>query len=188
MKVVKSIPLLLLLTSVSAAQNYSIDWYVIATGGGHAESENYQSDGTIGQPIVGQSSSENYTVAGGYWVGLPSGGDCDYAPGDCDNDGNVLALEDIMYMIAMYAGDVPPSYVCDCPPNSDTFAATADPNGNCVPLELDDIMWEIAAYSGDVPAYGCEDCPGSGRLLARGGDQPLVMPSLKAKAVRKGSQ
>ncbi len=69
MRVVIIFSALILLAGAASAQNYSIDWYVIASGGGHAESENYQSDGTAGQSIVGQSSSENYTVDAGYWVG-----------------------------------------------------------------------------------------------------------------------
>ena len=50
---------LILLSSVATAQQYSIDWSVIASGGGHSESGSYSLNGTIGQPIVGESSSDN---------------------------------------------------------------------------------------------------------------------------------
>jgi hypothetical protein len=187
----KILIVMLMSGSVAVAQDYSIDWYVIASGGGHAESENYQADGTAGQSIVGQSSSENYTVDAGYWVGLPSsGGDCVYAPGDCNHNTVPIELEDIMYMIAMYAGDVPPSYLCECPDPGDSYAATADPNGNCIGLELEDIMWEISAYSGDVTAYGCVDCPGDGPPppAPPGSGGTTVIPSLKSKVkINQGS-
>ena len=190
MRICLIISILLFTVSVVTAQNYQIDWYVIASGGGHTESGTYSVDGTIGQPIVGRSSSENYTVEAGFWVGLPSGGDCVYLPGDCNHNDIALELGDVMGMIAMYRGSVDPYYICDCgvdPPGAE-FAATADPNGNCIPFELGDVVTEIAAYRGSVTASGCEDCPGSGRLLpGDDGDQPLVRPRLKArvKAVPK---
>jgi len=188
MQVLKIITLMTLLASTAAAQNYSIDWYVIASGGEHSESNNYQVDGTIGQAIVGQSSSDNYIIEAGFWVGIIPPPDCDYLPGDCDHNGTALELGDVIAMIGMYRGSVAPYYICDCgvdPPGAE-FAATADPNGNCIAFELGDVVTEIAAYRGSGTASGCVDCPGSGRLLP-GGDKPLVMPRLKTKAVRKAS-
>ena len=174
---------LILLAGAASAQNYSIDWYVIASGGGHAESENYQSDGTVGQSIVGQSSSENYTVDAGYWVGLPpSGGDCVYAPGDSDEDGTARQLTDVVKMIAYYRGNDQPGYVCFCTEQNPEYKPSADPDGNCTSFELTDVVKSIAAYRGPEPLAGCVDCPGAGRLLARNGDQPLALPTLKAKA------
>ena len=70
MNILKTLIITLLATSVASAQSYQIDWHVIASGGGHAESANHQVDGTIGQAIVGQSSSSNYILKAGYWVGL----------------------------------------------------------------------------------------------------------------------
>ena len=67
------------LTMIATAQNYQIDWYVIASGGGHAESANYQADGTVGQAIAGTMSSDNYIVESGFWVGGGgAGGGCGY--------------------------------------------------------------------------------------------------------------
>ena len=43
---------MVLCASVAFAQTYQIDWYVIGSGGGHAESATYKVDGTIGQSIV----------------------------------------------------------------------------------------------------------------------------------------
>jgi hypothetical protein len=173
---------LILLAGVASAQNYSIDWYVIASGGGHSESENHGVDGTVGQAIVGQSESENYGIKSGFWAGgEPSGGDCVYVPGDCNYNDIALELGDVIAMIGMYRGSVVPPYECSCPPHGDNFTPTADPNGNCVALELGDVVTEIAAYRGTGTASGCVDCPGSGRLLPGGQDRPLAMPRLKSK-------
>ena len=180
MNIYKMAIMALLAVSVASAQTYQIDWYVIACGGGHSESESYQADGTIGQAIVGQSSSENYIVEAGFWVGF-RGGDCVYIPGDCNYNQIPLELGDVIAMIGIYRGSVEPPYECSCPPHGDNFTPTADPSGNCIPLELGDVVTEIGAYRGSVTASSCEDCPGSGRLLPGGMDQPLVMPRLKAK-------
>ena len=186
MKTIRIISLLMFLTSVATAQNYQIDWYVIASGGGHAESENYQADGTIGQGIVGQTSSDNYIVEAGFWVGIGGAGDdCIYIPGDVNCNDIAAELPDVIAMIGMYRGTVEHCYECECPPHG-TFAPNADPNGNCVADELPDVVAEIGIYRGTVEAQGCSDCPGQGRLLP-GENRPLVIPTLKAKAVRKAS-
>jgi hypothetical protein len=61
--------LLLLLASVSAqAQNYSVDWYKIAGGGGTSSNSQYSVSGTIGQPDAGGAmSGGNYSLSGGFW-------------------------------------------------------------------------------------------------------------------------
>ena len=69
MNSIKTSMAVVLLTSLATAQTYQIDWYVIGSGGGHSESANYQVNGTIGQPIVGIASSDNYTIEAGFWVG-----------------------------------------------------------------------------------------------------------------------
>ncbi len=102
---------------------------------------------------------------------------CEYIPGDCDHNGTPLALADVIAMIGMYSGDVPPPYECDCPPHGANFTPTADPNGNCVAYEISDVVWEIAAYRVEVTAYGCVDCPGDGPPPPG----TLVVPSLKSK-------
>jgi hypothetical protein len=59
-----------LLVALSAsAQNYSIDWYKVAGGGGTSTSAVYTVSGTIGQhdaggPLIGGS----YSVMGGFWA------------------------------------------------------------------------------------------------------------------------
>jgi hypothetical protein len=59
---------LLLLTTFSFAQNYSIDWFKIAGGGGISTGGTYQVTGTIGQPEAsGAMSGGNNSVTGGFW-------------------------------------------------------------------------------------------------------------------------
>lgn len=110
---------------------------------------------------------------------------CDYIPGDCNHNGVLWELSDIVAMTVYYRGSHEP-YTCNCPPHGDNFAPTADPNGNCVANELTDVVTEIAAYRGGVTPSGCPDCPGSDRLLPGGDDQPMPAPLLKSKTrIRK---
>src|SRR5579872_6844207 len=58
-----------LLTPVAHAQNYSIDWYKIAGGGGTSTGGTYSVSGTIGQPDAsGAMTGGNYSVTGGFWA------------------------------------------------------------------------------------------------------------------------
>jgi hypothetical protein len=52
----------------AAAQNYSIDWYKIAGGGGASANGQYAVSGTIGQPDSGGTmSGGSYSLTGGFW-------------------------------------------------------------------------------------------------------------------------
>ncbi len=67
MKTLLIIPLLLAASAVHA-QQYSIDWYKIAGGGGTSTGATYQVTGTIGQPdAIGAMSGGNYSLTGGFW-------------------------------------------------------------------------------------------------------------------------
>jgi hypothetical protein len=58
----------LLFTATGFAQQYSIDWYKIAGGGGTSTSATYQVTGTIGQPDAGGAmTGGNYSLTGGFW-------------------------------------------------------------------------------------------------------------------------
>ena len=46
-----------------------ISWYTIDGGGGTSTGGIYTLRGTIGQPDTGVSSSELYTLSGGFWAG-----------------------------------------------------------------------------------------------------------------------
>ena len=50
------------------AQNYSIDWYKIAGGGGTSSNGQYSISGTIGQHDAGgPMTGGNYSLTGGFW-------------------------------------------------------------------------------------------------------------------------
>ena len=58
----------LLLPVAGFAQQYSIDWYKIAGGGGTSTGGTYQVSGTIGQPDAGgPMTGGNYSLTGGFW-------------------------------------------------------------------------------------------------------------------------
>lgn len=60
---------LLLLGLAAGAQNYSIDWYKVAGGGGTCTGAVYQVSGTIGQHDAGgPMTGGNYSVTGGFWA------------------------------------------------------------------------------------------------------------------------
>ena len=57
-----------LVSSLGFAQQYSIDWYKVAGGGGTSTGGTYQVNGTIGQPDAGvPMAGGNYSVTGGFW-------------------------------------------------------------------------------------------------------------------------
>jgi hypothetical protein len=71
----------LLLPLLASAQNYSIDWYKIAGGGGTSTGGPYSISGTIGQPDAsGTMTGGAYSLTGGFWsiiaavqtIGLPN--------------------------------------------------------------------------------------------------------------------
>jgi hypothetical protein len=58
----------LLIPVVGFAQQYSIDWYKIAGGGGTSTGATYQVTGTIGQPDAsGALTGGSYSLTGGFW-------------------------------------------------------------------------------------------------------------------------
>ena len=58
----------LLIPAISFAQQYSIDWYKVAGGGGTSTGGTYEVSGTIGQhDASGAMSGGNYSVTGGFW-------------------------------------------------------------------------------------------------------------------------
>ena len=59
----------LVLPAIGYAQNYSVDWYKVAGGGGTSTSAVYSVSGTIGQPDAGgPMSGGTFAVTGGFWA------------------------------------------------------------------------------------------------------------------------
>jgi hypothetical protein len=62
--------LTLVLTSLALASgSYSINWWVIAGGGGSITGGGYAINSTIGQPVVGASEGGNYRIEAGFLGG-----------------------------------------------------------------------------------------------------------------------
>jgi hypothetical protein len=58
----------LLIPVIGFAQQYSIDWYKVAGGGGTSTGGTYSVSGTIGQPDAGVAmTGGNYSLTGGFW-------------------------------------------------------------------------------------------------------------------------
>ena len=58
----------LVIPTASFAQQYSIDWYKVAGGGGTSTGGVYAVSGTIGQPDASAAmSGGNYSATGGFW-------------------------------------------------------------------------------------------------------------------------
>jgi len=58
---------IVLLPAAVSAQNYSVDWYVVAGGGGISTHGQYAISGTIGQPEAGAMNGGNFSLTGGFW-------------------------------------------------------------------------------------------------------------------------
>ena len=75
-KTILFIMLLLLLLAHGAqamsSTNFALDWFTLLTsnGGDASSSTNYAANFTIGQTVIGASSSTHYSMSLGYWYGL----------------------------------------------------------------------------------------------------------------------
>jgi hypothetical protein len=79
--IVRLVPLCCLLLLLSAAVGLmseamavpaatTVEQWVVAAGGGHAEGAPYSLDGTVGQAVVGSSSQTSYGLCSGFWCGV----------------------------------------------------------------------------------------------------------------------
>jgi hypothetical protein len=61
-------PITLTLMAVTAAAQYSIDWWKVAGGGGATGGGGYALNATIGQHDAGSMSGGQFTLIGGFWA------------------------------------------------------------------------------------------------------------------------
>ncbi len=148
--------IILLFASFARAQTYRIDWYVIGSGGGHSQSSGYQIDATIGQPIVGSSSSASYIIDGGFWAGGAQGGACSYVVGDANNSATFNGL-DVTYSVNYFRGGAAPPYSCECTPGNIWFVA-GDVNNSCSFNGLD-VTYMVNYFKGGLSPRPCAQCP-----------------------------
>ena len=66
--------LLLASSALALSAAYQLDWFVPLTGGGGgpASSTHYEANLTVGQTVIGASTSTNYKASLGYWYGIPA--------------------------------------------------------------------------------------------------------------------
>jgi len=57
----------ILLPATLTAQNFNIDWYKVAGGGGASANGQFALTGTLGQANAGTMSDSNYSLTGGFW-------------------------------------------------------------------------------------------------------------------------
>jgi hypothetical protein len=107
------------------------------------------------------------TALGGTWdAGLnctdnpcPTGGDCDYVPGDVNGSDSYNGL-DITYGVNYFKGGsdpLCPNGSCPIPP-CDTFFYCGDVNGSCSYNGLD-ITYGVSFFKGGSAPINCPDCP-----------------------------
>src|SRR3990172_8285322 len=93
------------------AAAYSIDWFVIASGGGSGTSTNYAMDGTVGQSAVGEGTSTNYQLNSGFWQNFGPVSCCISPVGDANNDGANCNILDLTFLVDRIFRGGPPA-VC----------------------------------------------------------------------------
>ncbi len=195
MKIINFTLLLLLMTSFAIAQDYQIDWYVIASGGGEMSSTNYNVNGTAGQPIVGTSSSASYIVESGFWVGAGAIGGCDYVVGDVNGSDSYNGL-DITYGVSFFKGGALP--MCpfgSCPiPPCNSFYYCGDVNASCSYNGLD-ITYGVSYLKGGPALMPCASCPPGGLIVTSAPGEIIkspaisnVKPKVKAKEKRESKR
>ena len=142
---------------VALAQTYQIDWYVIGSGGGEAESDSYKMNGTIGQSIIGQSQSTNYFIESGFWVGAGGPSGYEYLPGDVNMSAGtwppVATGPDVTYLVNFFRG-VPTSHSCLL----GGFWCSADANGDCNIIGSD-VTKLVNVFRGIGSILYCDDYP-----------------------------
>lgn len=148
--------LFLILFPLAAAQNYRIDRYIIGSGGGESQSANYQVNGTIGQPIIGASSSANYVVEAGFWVGsgLAQSG-YEYLPGDANMYNGAwppaVIGSDVTYLVNYFRG-LPTNPACLI----ESLYASADVNASCNVIGSD-VTRLVSYFRGQAVIEYCPD-------------------------------
>jgi hypothetical protein len=70
-RILLAVAVALVAITATVGQNYSIESYVIAGGGGTSSGGDFTLSGTVGQPSAGiPLSGGTYTLQGGFWPGL----------------------------------------------------------------------------------------------------------------------
>jgi len=82
------------------ADAYAVPWKSINGGGGTASTPTHRVSVSIGQTLIGYTSSPDHAAGIGYWYGIPTadGCDCGAVWGDMNGDASVNPV-DVVYII-----------------------------------------------------------------------------------------
>ena len=146
-------------TSSTAAANFEIPWQSVNGGGGPMSSASYSVKSSVGQAVIGFSTSTNYQAGQGYWYGAEAAGggggcacDC-HADPQCDSVTNVLDV--VQGVNVAFRGQ--PDIV---DPNANCPYTTTDATTDGVTNVLDVVRLVNVAFRGGDPAIEFGDpCP-----------------------------
>lgn len=137
--------------TTAAAAAYSVDWYVISSGGVlGATSTNWSLDATVGQPLAGSGSSTNYTLEVGFWYGEGGAACAVGLTGDADNNGEVK-LSDVIVLV---------NYVLKAGPDPVPCPAAGDVTCDAE-VKLSDVIYLVnyVLKAGPAPCNVCDIIP-----------------------------
>lgn len=82
--IVHALVVVLVLTGVALADtvagSYEVPWDAYSSGGEQMASESYVMVSTAGQELVGDTTSDGYQLAAGFWLAIESGRHTVYLP------------------------------------------------------------------------------------------------------------
>jgi hypothetical protein len=93
-------------TPAKRAAAYEINWQVISSGATNGTSTSYRFQGTLGQPVIGEGSSESFRLSHGFWQEFGPPTCCVGIRGDVDMSGTIN-VADVTYLSA-YLKQKPP--------------------------------------------------------------------------------
>lgn len=90
--------------AATSSAAYQLNWLSINGGGGiNATSANYQFSFSLGQSVIGRSSSGSYQVSLGFWYG-PGSPACAASKGDMNADGNLTSSDVVLMLNCVFLG------------------------------------------------------------------------------------
>jgi hypothetical protein len=51
-----------------SASDFTVDWWVFSGGGAPSSAGSFAMNGSLGQTVIGTSSSNNFSIDHGYWL------------------------------------------------------------------------------------------------------------------------
>ena len=115
----------------SSSATYVIDWQSINGGGEDIQSTNYEVQSSIGQSVIGYSTSASYELGAGYWYGVSGGGGCACPfQADINGDGFIDSIDlSLVIDIVFFGGTDVTDPLCPTSRgdfNNDGFADSVD--------------------------------------------------------------